>query len=373
MTIETIQSMPVAGPTHATSSRIVGYDIARGLAFIGMVIVNFKIVMGASEAGPAWLVGLVGLLEGRAVATFVVLAGVGMSLLSQQARVSGDSAKIAQVRMTLLKRAAFLFVFGLIFATVWPPDILHFYGVYIALGALLLLVSDRMLWVISAGFMVVFVGLLGLLDYDQGWNFETFGYLDFWTVPGMMRHIFFNGFHPVFPWTAFLFIGMWLGRQQVHDRHWRRQMLVLSLTVAVITESLSWLLVQMTTAVAGMDAELAMALFGTEMIPPMPLYLIAAGATAVSIILLCVMLTDRDDVPTWWQPLIATGQFALTLYAAHIIIGMGILEGVGLLEHQSLGFAVGSAVAFSVLAIIFSTIWRRYFRRGPLEWVMRQL
>lgn len=373
MTIDTSQSMLGASTTNATSSRIVGYDIARGLAFIGMVIVNFKLVMGASEVGPAWFVWFIGLLEGRAVATFVMLAGVGISLLSQRARASGDSAKIAQVRTTLLKRAAFLFVFGLMFATVWPPDILHFYGVYIALGALLLLVSDRLLWATSAGFVVSFVGLLGLFDYDQGWNFETFDYLDFWTVPGMIRHIFFNGFHPVFPWTAFLFIGMWLGRQNVHDRHWRRPILVLSLTVALITETLSWLLVRMATAVEGMDTELATALFGTEMIPPMPLYMVAAGATALTIILLCVMLTDRDDGPTWWQPLIATGQLALTLYAAHIIIGMGILEGMGRLEHQSLRFAVGSAVTFSVLAIIFSTLWRRYFRHGPLEWVMRQL
>ena len=60
--------------------RVIGYDLARALAVIGMVVVNFKIAMGAEQNDPAWLVGIVGLIDGRAAATFVVLAGVGLSL-----------------------------------------------------------------------------------------------------------------------------------------------------------------------------------------------------------------------------------------------------------------------------------------------------
>ena len=70
--------------------RVVGFDIARALAVFGMVAVNFKVVMGAGSAGPDWLVGVVGLLEGRAAATFVVLAGVGISLMSSSSRMAGD-------------------------------------------------------------------------------------------------------------------------------------------------------------------------------------------------------------------------------------------------------------------------------------------
>lgn len=36
------------------SPRIIGLDIARAFAIIGMVIVNFKITMGAEEGGPPW-------------------------------------------------------------------------------------------------------------------------------------------------------------------------------------------------------------------------------------------------------------------------------------------------------------------------------
>ena len=70
------------------TNRIIGYDLARALAVFGMVVVNFKTVMSAEQGGPAWLGGLVGLLDGRAAATFVVLAGVGIALISRKARTS---------------------------------------------------------------------------------------------------------------------------------------------------------------------------------------------------------------------------------------------------------------------------------------------
>ena len=71
-------------------TRVIGYDIARALAVFGMVVVNFKVVMGAAMNGPDWLVKTIGLLDGRAAATFVVLAGAGVSLLTKKARTLGD-------------------------------------------------------------------------------------------------------------------------------------------------------------------------------------------------------------------------------------------------------------------------------------------
>ena len=70
--------------------RILGYDIARALAIIGMVIVNFKIVMGADEHGPHWLLSFASLFEGRAAATFVVLAGVHVRSSRAAARMAAS-------------------------------------------------------------------------------------------------------------------------------------------------------------------------------------------------------------------------------------------------------------------------------------------
>ena len=99
-------------------NRIIGYDLARALAVFGMVAVNFKIVMGAEKNGPDWLVNLVGLIDGRAAATFVVLAGAGISLFSRKGRTLDDRDLLAQDRRTLLKRALFLFVIGSLYTPI---------------------------------------------------------------------------------------------------------------------------------------------------------------------------------------------------------------------------------------------------------------
>ncbi len=35
--------------------------------------------------------------------------------------------------------------------------------------------------------------------------------------------------------------------------------------------------------------------------------------------------------------------------------------------------ATGSAAVFCAAAVVFAHLWRRRFRRGPLEWVMRRI
>jgi uncharacterized protein len=63
--------------------RIIGIDVARAFAVIGMIIVNFRIVFG--EQGEGWLKGVAQLFDGKAAATFVVLAGIGLALMSNSA------------------------------------------------------------------------------------------------------------------------------------------------------------------------------------------------------------------------------------------------------------------------------------------------
>ena len=369
--------MPAPDPIAteaAAGGRIAGFDAARALAFFGMVVVNFEVVMGAGRAGAGWLVGAVGALEGRAAATFVVLAGVGLSLLAGRARSSGEAMELARVRRRLLARALFLFAVGLLYTPLWPADILHFYGIYIAVGALLLRASGRALWGLAALFALAFVVLLLAFDYEAGWDWETLSYGGFWTPAGMVRHLFFNGFHPVIPWTAFLLAGMWLGRQELGDRRARARIGVLAALVLVAAEGLSRLLVSSLSEGASAETtETVGALLGTAPMPPMPLYLLSAGASAFLVIALCASLTAKRPDARWVRPLAATGQLALTLYVAHVLIGMGALELGGMLEDRSLAFAVGSALLFCAASVVFSALWRGRFRRGPLELVMRRM
>jgi len=354
--------------------RIAGYDLARALAVFGMVVVNFKIVMGAEEAGPSWLVGLVGLLDGRAAATFVVLAGAGISLLSRQARWSGDRQQLARDRRRLLWRALFLFVVGLLYTPIWPADILHFYGVYVAVAALLLGASTRRLLAGAAALVTGFVGMLLTLDYNAGWDWNTLTYHGLWTPAGMVRHLLFNGFHPVVPWLAFLLVGMAIGRLDMASPAVRRRLFAWGAGVALAAEGASRLLVRTLAADATPAArELIQALLGTSPMPPMPLYMLAGAGTATAVIAAAVAVGERCREAACIRPLVATGQLALTLYVAHVVIGMGTLEAMGRLGHQTLPVALLASVVFCAGGVLFAHLWRRRFRRGPLEVLMRGL
>lgn len=361
------------------AGRIEGYDLARALAIFGMVVVNFKVVMGAggwqseTGSGPEWLQFLTGLLDGRAAATFVVLAGVGVALGTRRAVASGDRRALSAARKRLWKRAAFLYFGGLLFATVWEADILHFYGWYIGVGALLIAFPNRMLLLAAALLIIAFPMLLTAFSYEAEWNLDTLAYEGFWTPAGQVRHLFFNGFHPVVPWLAFLLLGIWLGRQDVLDPAVRRRLFIGGAGVALTTEVVSAALVALLTRGASADAvEAITALLGSEALPPMPFYMLAGGGTAVAIITLAVAFAQRFPAAPGNRALVAAGQLALTIYVAHVLIGMGALSAVGRLENQSLPFAIAASAAFYALAVAFAVLWRKRFDRGPLEWVMRK-
>jgi len=339
-----------------------------------MILVNFMIVTGAAENGPAWLVCLVGMLEGRAAAVFVVLAGVGISLLSGQGRVSGDRNLLARSRGVLLRRALFLFIAGLLLVPLWPADILHFYGVYIAVAAFLLSVRPARLWGTIGLLLVTSTALVFVFDYELGWDWQTLAYAGFWNPAGFFRNLFFNGFHPVVPWLAFLVLGMILGRQDLEDPAARRRVLRRAVAAALVAELLSRLLVHVLGHGAEpRQAEIIQAVFGTGPMPPLPLYMIAAGGTACAVIALFVALGQRFGGSPQLRPFAAAGRLALTLYIMHVVVGLGGLALVGRLHDQTLPFAVAASVLFYAGAVVFAHRWEMRFRRGPVEWLMRTL
>jgi uncharacterized protein len=367
-------SLSERSPTGQTT-RIEGIDLARSLAFLGMVFVNFRttIAPGSDRARESWLTWLDTRLDGRAAATFVILAGVGVSLMSRRAREARDPEQRAAVRRVLVRRAAFLFVVGLLYWSIWPADILHYYGVFLAFGAVLLAASDRRLLELAAllvaGFALL---LLSGLDYNEGWDWEELSYHGFWTPRGFILNLLYNGFHPVIPWLAFFLFGMWLGRRDLHRQATQRWLLIAAGVAATAAESTSWVLVKLATPPLG--TEDAVAVFGTTPMPPMPLYMIAASGTAVVVIILSIIVAQQFRGARWLAPLVATGQLALTLYVGHVVVGLAPLEVFGLLEgRRSVLFSMVWAAGFCVVAVLFASVWRRRFSRGPLELLMRRI
>ncbi|MEM7260349.1 MAG: heparan-alpha-glucosaminide N-acetyltransferase domain-containing protein [Planctomycetota bacterium] len=365
--------------------RIAAYDVARGLAILGMIVVNFDVSVGASGDGPpiGAIESLAKSFQGRAAALFVVLAGVGLSLLSRKAREGQDPVAIGAARTRILRRAAFFLVVGLCYLPLWPGDILHYYGVYFVFGALMITWSNRALWAAISVIPALFVGLLiANVDYERHWDWTTLTYEQFWTVDGLIRNTFFNGFHPVLPWLTFLVLGMWIGRRTWSPISYRVLAfsgIAIMAFVDIFSENILAQWIQTLDPAVREDLK---HLLGTASIPPGPLYVLAAGAGACGVIGLSMVLVDRLGEARL-TPLISTGQLAFTHYVGHVIIGLGTLEAMGYLEprflpgdeerRELLRVVWIAAAAYGTFAIVTSWAWRARFRHGPLEWVLRRI
>ena len=354
--------------------RVQGFDVARALAVFGMVIVNFKIAQEAS-IGSDSLLRFAGVFEGRASALFVVLAGVGVSFLTRRAVSTDEPSLVRHARWSLINRGLLLIVLGLAFTPIWPADILHFYGFYFLVAAWVFTWSHRSLLALVVAIAYAFPLLMFVFDYGKGWNWETLEYHGFWTTDGMVRHILFNGFHPVIPWCSYLLFGLWLGRQDLAEGAQRTRLFVTAFVLWLATESVfNWFRhVFFAPKDWGMSAEEIEFLFSTEIIPPMPQYLLAAGSMAVMVIIACLVLSERYAGNRLLQALYRTGQMALTLYVLHVLLGMGLMEATGTLGGQSIGVSLLWSLGYCIFAVVFSVVWLRYFKQGPLEWLFRRL
>ena len=365
------QVAPTASPA---TERVAGYDVARSLALLGMIVVHFSLVGASDHTTPAWLAGILALLDGRAAATFVVLAGVGITLMSRRAVCGGDPADLAEVRKTLVRRGIFLLAVGFINLTIWTGDILRVYGVSLLVASRVLLASNRRLLTLAAAFALAFSVLVVAGDFEKNWDWQTLTYRNLWTPAGVIRNLFYDGFRSVLPWTGFVLYGMWLGRLDLTNPRTGRRVLLAAVGVAATAQATSRPLVSYFGAhpVDGLDAETVKALFGTESMPALPLFLLSAGGTATAVIALCVCISTAWPGRAW-RPLVATGQMALTWYFAHIVLGLGALVMLGLVGAEQLPVAAGYGVLFFAGAVLVSTAWKSRSQYGPLEWIMRRV
>ncbi len=353
--------------------RIIGIDVARALAIFGMIIVNFKIVFGAH--GDGWLKSLAQVFDGKAAATFVVLAGIGIALMTNSALKTGDNAKLKKGYIRIAKRALFLFIVGISYISIWPADILHFYGIYMLVTLFFISQKSKLIVQASGALILLFPILLFIFNYESGWDFDTLEYLDFWSPNGFMRNLFYNGFHPVIPWTAFMLFGLWYGKQDLNDHAFVKKSFWISLGVFVVIQLLS---ISSISVLSGDDIQAyqeLIPLLGTSPMPPMPIYMMNGIAISIAVISGCILLANRFEKNVIITALNKTGQLALTFYVAHVILGMGLVEEFGpkKLGEYSIEFSVVYALAFSLSCIIFAVLWLKFNKSGPLEWIIRKL
>ena len=372
----TLPPYPVDSVIRAISpnNRIVGYDLARAGALFGMLLVNFSLLFGSGSAVPNWLDWVIGVIRGRAAATFVVLAGAGLSLLSKSVYLSKNRAEINAKRSTLLKRSLFLLVIGLFNFFVSPiSDILHFYAVYIALGACLLTVRNSSLLLLTAITIVCRPLVFIACGFVKSWNLDTVAHAGSWSLPEIIGHFFFNGCFPVIPWMAFITLGMWLGRQDFSDGPFRRKILLAGIGAVVFAELLSRVAISLLSSVQiGRGLEKLLPFLQIASWNPMPLFMISSMGTALVVIALIMKFAERYGNGPWVLAFASVGQTTLTLYVGHIVVGGILLWIIEEFELEPYFLTLWASLFFYLVALLFSQNWLKRFRKGPLEILMRR-
>ncbi|MFC6087180.1 DUF418 domain-containing protein [Sphaerisporangium aureirubrum] len=361
-------------------SRLLGLDVVRSIAILSMVFVHTWPTGWLSPIEPpAEPVGVLVLLNevitNRSLSLFVFCAGVSVALMTGGARPpSGRAAGTARRRLAMRSAAMFpLALLGLVYG---EAILLSFCLWFLMLLPLVRLRARALM--VAAG---VFTLVSPLCRYLQ------LNLLGEWAQPGDVYAIVTSpgdwpawmGYYLAGPDTPYaiplLLAGMGLGRLDLRSAAVRVRLIAAGAAVMAASGLLAWLaagplggaraLAAVMPAVPGDGrlpwiTPLMMRPYGMfDVSVPMAPMMIGAGFLLTGALL---FVTDRPAGERLLRPLVATGSLALTCYVGHFALLM-------LLGAQPPSSFLVFAVV-SLVLVVFSTLWRRWARRGPLEWLM---
>ncbi|MDO5743065.1 MAG: heparan-alpha-glucosaminide N-acetyltransferase domain-containing protein [Micrococcaceae bacterium] len=396
-------SSPVAGARSAPGAgtgigtRIAGVDAARGLALLGMVAVHIlplALATGAGETEPTWAAGL---FAGRSSALFVLLAGVGLALLSGgRSRLGG--ARLAQVRRAVAVRAVLVFVLGLGLGMLESgvAVILVHYGLLFLFAIPFLGARARTLGFWAAGWLLLSPLAFYLLRPWLGGSMDPYRLgasplpQDLATPKVFLADVFVTGYYPLVIWFGFILAGLCVGRLALGRPPVALALAVGGAALAVGAKLLSgWLLaspgaldslVLATGATSGelrtglvtgqgldgaMESRWFLGISAPHSGAPLDVLHVTGCALAVlgAAQLLCMALTalfsKAGEMLLW--PLTGAGAATLTLYAGHLV-ALDLLDGVSAGTADTTVF-----IAYAVACLVFGLMLKIMGRRGPLE------
>ncbi|MFE9023582.1 DUF418 domain-containing protein [Streptomyces sp. NPDC007808] len=383
----------VAVSPGPSMGRLVGVDLARALAVFGMYVVHIGPPLSATSGVARWIRYL---SDGHSSVLFATLAGFSLMLLAgRREPKTGLAGRQARARIAI--RAVVLLALGTVMAMEYGGVIiLGFYGVYFLLALPLVRLRARTLAIIAATFALVAPQLAFVLNslvtdpirrsvnaYDPLHRLSDVGVLD----------LLLSGFYPALTWMSFVIAGMALGRLDLSSGTVQRRLAALGAALTAAAYGMSLLL-------AGKDALRSMAEDGSSSgssgsMPPgsgsMPLdggsfpempasSLLTAGphsgttfdiigsvGVAILVIVGATVLMDRlPRLRRLAKPVIAVGTMSLTAYVGHFLAQSALSTPAGTSTQQSWG----PLLMYVLGAIVFAAVWSRFFRRGPLEYLL---
>lgn len=356
-----------------TKSRIIGFDLARAYAIFGMFIVNFNTVFG-SHTNHEGLSGFLNLFNGNSSSLFVILAGMGVSLMSN--RMSYSEIEKNAIRSVVIKRSWFLFFIGLLLYLWWPADILHFYGGYMHIAALLLFVPTRFYLISAAIVILLWHVLFVFIPFENGWNFTTLQYIDFWTVSGFLRNTFYNGWNPIFPWLAYFLLGMWLGRLNWNEKSVKIKLFAVAELTYLSIEGARYLAEK-----SNLPADVKFYLAADYLPPTLP-FLLSTGSLSCVILIITFWIGEKVHHYRFASLLVNTGRMTLTHYILSLTLGMILLAAlsgrsyIGSVNESTPlapAFILIYSLAYFGVSVWLSKVWSSYFPNGPFESLMRKI
>src|SRR3954469_2321325 len=235
--------------TTAPAERVIDLDVTRAVAMIGVVVMNYHgyLILQGGSIGKSninrFFDPFTGPLATRFAATFVLVAGMGITLITNRGRITVDRARRSVDRWVLIRRGFMLYAAGFVFEWIWSGTILFYYGAMFMVGALLFLLRTR--WLVAVGAAAAVAAAV-----IQWWAVEarhsTRWLFSGWYAPGQYRSprrlvfdTFVNGTHPLLPWLAFLCAGMILGRYLPLSAVNRRNLTLAGTALVVLTYAAS--------------------------------------------------------------------------------------------------------------------------------------
>lgn len=377
MATETLSKSRMSRP------RLVGLDVARAIALIGM----FAAHIGPRYDASGDLSATFTVVAGRSSALFAVLAGVSLVLMSAR-RLQRDPAAVGVVRAQIASRALLIAALGAFIGALGSgvAVILVNYGVLFLLAIPVITWGWRRLLALWLAWLLVSPTVTWLLaPHLPAPTGRVTSILSLRTPLESASELLLTGYYPVFTWGTYLFFGMALARLGLHRKVVRTSLLAIGLVTAPVTLWFSQVYTGLSTtrerltADVGMtpqmwpvlDAQLQRGWSGNPMMESwawMPVWaphtstmmdLLHTCATAAAVIGLALVLTaaiPRALAPGWriaW----GAGTMTLTLYVGHVVVLAAPAWVPG--NHSFAAHTLG--------ALLIGAIFAAACRRGPLE------
>ncbi|MCR9245272.1 MAG: DUF418 domain-containing protein [bacterium] len=420
---------PSAPAPVSTGDRIVAIDVVRGLAVLGILAMNI-VEFGLPQhayGNPAVAGGATGadlttwlwqstLFDGRMRALFSMLFGAGIVLINERLAARGLSGSAADV---LLRRCLWLIPFGLVhrFFLQWTGDILYIYGLFGVLAVGFRNLRPRTLLVLGIASLFAFLpielrrysGVAELRDDAVAaqqfaaaeeevpedlaaalsrWQRRTKppvpedntaeiaamrgSWVDIVRLRWDHNHRFQHAFvYHYFLWDVggMLLIGMGLAGFGFFAGRLRARTYAMFFVVGVAAAVGSYWFAREHAAVSWSRADIDMHWWRQVLYPWL------RGLTGLGWAALLILLLRTPLAGALGTLLGNVGRMAFTNYILQTLLCTSFFFGWGLgyfgeLSRSELMIVV---LVVSVVQIVFSVVWLRVFRFGPLEWLWRSL